>query len=420
MVGAGNRARAAQWLEVYTPGWGLPMFKDRAILLLAIGQCLIWASLFYIFPALLLRWEQELGWSRVELTAGITLAVCLSGIAAPIAGRLIDAGRGPETMAGSAAVGGAAIFCLSFATSVWQYYCLCAIAGIAMAGCLYVPCFALVTRTRGSNARRAIIFITLVGGFASAISFPLAHQVSETLGWRAAVICAAAIAILLAAPITWIGARAEEKSQTLGSRAPTASRENNRRFIANPAFWLLAAGFTMIAVLHGTVLHHMLPMLHERGVADNNAILVAALLGPMQVAGRLLMMATERYSSNYHVTLIAFLMLGVSIFMLLSAGSSLLFLAAFVVIFGCAYGTVSIVRPLTARDVLGDDNFGAKSGALALPYQMGSAAAPYLGSLVWSIGSYDLVLYGLVLLSLFGTAFYLAASRVAEGTNNTL
>ena len=72
------------------------MFKDRAIVLLAIGQCLIWASLFYIFPALLLRWESELGWSRVELTAGITLAVCLSGVVAPIAGRLIDAGRGAQ------------------------------------------------------------------------------------------------------------------------------------------------------------------------------------------------------------------------------------------------------------------------------------------------------------------------------------
>ena len=389
------------------------MFKDRAIVLLAIGQCLIWASLFYIFPALLLRWESELGWSRVELTAGITLAVCLSGVVAPIAGRLIDAGRGAETIAGSTVVGGAAIFLLSGMTAVWQYYLVCAVAGIAMAGCLYVPCFALVTRTRGSNAKRAIIFITLVGGFASAISFPLAHLLSEAMGWRAAVVCAAAIAIFLAAPITWLGARIEENSQTPDNSASTDGRKNNRGFIANPAFWLLAAGFTMIAILHGTVLHHLLPMLDERGVADHNAIMVAAFLGPMQVAGRLLMMATERYSSNYHVTLAAFSILGVSIFMLVYAGSSLVFLAAFVVMFGCAYGTVSIIRPLSARDVLGEENFGAKSGALAMPYQMGSAAAPYLGALVWSIGNYDLVLYCLVLLAVLGFALYFAASRFA-------
>ncbi|HUT41751.1 MAG TPA: MFS transporter [Gammaproteobacteria bacterium] len=390
------------------------MFKDRAIVLLAIGQCLIWASLFYIFPALLLRWEQDLGWSRTELTAGITLAVCLSGLVAPIAGRLIDSGRGPETMAGATVLGGVAIFCLSGITVVWQFYCVCSLAGIAMAGCLYDPCFALITRSRGINARRAIIIVTLVAGFASAISFPLAHLVSEAIGWRAAVACAAAVAVFLAAPVTWLGARIEESSVTPDSGTPTVSEATQRRFIANPSFWLLAAGFTMIAVLHGTVLHHLLPMLHERGVADNNAILVVACIGPMQVAGRLLMMASGRHSSNLGVTVAAFLMLGISILLLLSAGTSLVFMAAFVVMFGCAYGTVSIVRPLTARDVLGGKNFGAKSGALAMPYQMGSAAAPYLGALVWSIGSYDLVLQCLILLSVLAIAFYLAANRATE------
>ena len=389
------------------------MFRDRAILLLAIGQCLIRAALFYIFPALLLRWEQELGWSRVELTAGITFAVCLSGIAAPVAGRLIDAGRGPVTLAGFAVLGGLALVFLSITTAIWQFYCVCAVAGIAMAGCLYVPCFALATRTRGPDAKRAIIFITLVGGFASAISFPMAHQISEAMGWRAAVICAAAIAILLAAPMTWIGARAEERSRTVINSAPAITGQASRRFIFRPSFWLLALGFTMIAILHGTLLHHLLPLLNERGVADNNAILVAALLGPMQVAGRLLMMATQRYSSNYHVTLTAFVMMGISVLMLVSAGSSLVFLSAFVVLFGCAYGTISIVRPLTAREVLGEENFGAKSGALATPYQLGSAAAPYLGSLVWSVGNYDLVLYCLVSLSALGIVFSLAASRLA-------
>ena len=283
-----------------------------------------------------------------------------------------------------------------------------------MAGCLYDPCFALITRSRGINARRAIIIVTLVAGFASAISFPLAHLVSEAIGWRAAVACAAAVAVFLAAPVTWLGARIEESSVTPDSGTPTVSEATQRRFIANPSFWLLAAGFTMIAVLHGTVLHHLLPMLHERGVADNNAILVVACIGPMQVAGRLLMMASGRHSSNFGVTIAAFLMLGVSILLLLSAGTSLVFMAAFVVVFGCAYGTVSIIRPLTARDVLGGKNFGAKSGALAMPYQMGSAAAPYLGALVWSIGSYDLVLQCLILLSVLAIAFYLAANRATE------
>ncbi len=75
------------------------MFKDRSILLLAIGQTLIWAALYYVFPALLLRWEQELGWSKPDLTAAIALAVLISGIGAPFPGRVIDAGRAPMLLA---------------------------------------------------------------------------------------------------------------------------------------------------------------------------------------------------------------------------------------------------------------------------------------------------------------------------------
>ena len=70
------------------------MIRDRAILFLAVGQTLVWAGLYYLFPALLLRWEQSLGWSKADLTAAITLAIFVSALAAPLAGRLIDASAG--------------------------------------------------------------------------------------------------------------------------------------------------------------------------------------------------------------------------------------------------------------------------------------------------------------------------------------
>ena len=68
------------------------MFRDRPVFLLAAGQTLVWAGLYYVFPALLVRWETALGWSRTDLTAAITLAILLSALSSPLAGRLIDAG----------------------------------------------------------------------------------------------------------------------------------------------------------------------------------------------------------------------------------------------------------------------------------------------------------------------------------------
>ena len=53
-----------------------PLDADRrAILLLAIGETLAWAAIFYSFPAMLLRWEADLGWSKAELTGAVTLGV---------------------------------------------------------------------------------------------------------------------------------------------------------------------------------------------------------------------------------------------------------------------------------------------------------------------------------------------------------
>jgi len=66
--------------------------------------------------------------------------------------------------------------------------------------------------------------------------------------------------------------------------------------------------------------------------------------------------------------------------------------------------------------LLGERQFGAKSGALALVYLTGSASAPFLGSLVWSRGGYDLVLPILVGLTVCGLLLYLFAQQ-AVGKN---
>ena len=89
------------------------MFKDRDILLLAAGQTLVWATLFYSFPALLLRWERDLGWSKSELTAAITLAILASALCSPFTGRVIDRGWGPQLMFLSSVIGGVGLLFLS-------------------------------------------------------------------------------------------------------------------------------------------------------------------------------------------------------------------------------------------------------------------------------------------------------------------
>lgn len=389
------------------------MFKDRAIILLAIGETLAWATIYYTFPALILRWEQDLGWGKAELTAGITLAVLLSAVLSPFSGRLIDSGRGPVMMGASAMLGAVGLVLLAQVETLPGFYGAWAVLGVAMTGCLYEPCFALVTRARGDKAKGAIIVITLAAGFASTISFPAMHGLADTLGWRDGTLIFAAVVAFMAAPMLWYGTHLLEK-EGAHLQMTQVDHAARRAFLKTPLFWLLAIGFALGAITHGATLHHLLPILDDRGVPDDAAIVAASFIGPMQVAGRLVMMAAGERGSNHGFAIVSFIMMAISVFVLLAAGAVTAFVIIYVILFGGAYGMVSILRPVIAREVLGGDNFGAKSGALALPYLVCSATAPYIGALIWSAGGYDLMLPLMGVLSLAGCALYVAARRLVR------
>lgn len=386
--------------------------RDPALLYLAIGQTLIWASIYYVFPVLLLRWEDDLGWSKSDLTLAITMALLVAAVASPVTGRIIDRGQGAALMGLSAALGGLGLILLSGVWALWQFYLIWIILGFAMAGCLYEPCFAILTRARGEQAKRAIIIITLAAGFASTLSYPVIYLLAESLGWRGAVRAVAALVIFVVAPLLWFGAgkldTGRVKPLETARKAPAS-----RAFLKAPAFWFLASGFTCLAVSQGSIIHHLFPILDERGLSDEMAVVIASLIGPMQVAGRLAMMASGRYLSTHGVALAAFAAMALAVIVLLLSGSSLAYLAGFAVIFGSAYGTVSILRPLLAREILGEVDFGVKSGALALPYLAGTALAPFVGSVIWGLGGYDLLLMLLVGILTLGGVMYHNANRLA-------
>ncbi len=395
------------------------MFKDRSILLLAIGQTLIWAALYYVFPALLLRWEQELGWSKPDLTAAIALAVLISGICAPFAGRVIDAGRGPMLLGGSALLGGGGLLLLSQITALWHFYVVWAFIGLAMSGCLYEPCFALVTHVRGRNAKRGIIFITLAAGFAGTISYPAVYTLADAFGWRAAVAVLGAVVIFAVAPILWFGASglAQDGGRARATlRVSQATTHPKSTVLKQPAFWFLAAGFTCIAITNGAIVQHLLPILNEAGLSDEMAILAASLIGPMQVLGRLAVMQSEKFLSHRSVAIGTFASLALAILLLRITPEFPALLIGFVVFFGTAYGVISILRPLMARELLGEAGFGAISGALALPYLVGAAFSPYLAALLWGLGGYALVLTMLFICVVTGAGLFYAATRLAHPT----
>ncbi|MEQ8602190.1 MAG: MFS transporter [Marivibrio sp.] len=389
---------------------------------LAVSQTIVWAAVYYMFPATLLQVQAETGWSKAAITLAFTLALGISALASPAAGRLIDRGRGVAVLAGGAAAGGALVAALGAALGAgapyWLFIALWLALGLVMAGALYIPCFSLVTRARGAGARRAITLITLVAGFAGTLSFPAAHLLAEAFGLPGALVALGAAALAVGFPLALWGARrleGERRARPAPSGAPDARPTQGRWWLGAPAFWLLSGGFACLALTHGVLINHLLPILAERGVPSELAVLAAASVGPMQVAGRVLMLAVERRASSRTITLACFAALIGAPAALLAAGGGPIWLALAVALLGAGAGVVSIMKPTTQRDILGEADFGAVSGAMAVPFLAAFAAAPFVGSLVWEAGGYDLALALLVGVSSLGAAAFWAAgpSRAA-------
>jgi MFS family permease len=384
-----------------------------AVWQLAIAQTIVWAGLYYSFPALILRWETAFGWTKAELTGAVTLAIGLSAVFSPLAGRLIDRGLGPQVLAGGALAGGLCIALVGLVQSLWQFYLLWCLIGVSTAFCLYDACFAVVVRAEGPAARRPITLITLVAGFAGTLSFPVAHGIAEAAGWRLSCFTFALMIFVLGLPLTWLGARSLDAAAAAEKPAEDRATPGKATgFLRRPAFWLLAVAFALLGLNHSTIINHLLPLLDERGIPAGMAVFAAAMIGPMQVAGRLAMMAVERHVSNRGITVACFLSVGLATVSLITASLAPVMLVPFVILQGSGHGVTSIMKPLVIGDILGRANFGAVSGSQAMIFKLTVAAAPFVGALLWEAGSYDLVLAVMLSAALAGLGLFLLASRV--------
>jgi predicted MFS family arabinose efflux permease len=285
-----------------------------------------------------------------------------------------------------------------------------------MSGALYEACFAILTRAMGTMARRAITLVTLVAGFAGTVAFPSAYVLVGFVGWRGAVLTFAIAVAVVATPLIWRGCRLAEEGREEQAHQPSSRTGEVLRVLRSPIYWLLAIAFSMIALEHGVLLTHLLPILDERGIHGDTAILAASMIGPMQVAGRLAMMAAERHVSNLSIAMVCYVALGIAALSLLGTSTIPALLVAFVLFHGAGYGVTSIVRPVITAEFLGRANFGVISGLLAVPFITATAASPTIAAFVWERGGYDRVILlalaaaGIGLLSLVSAAS-LSATR---------
>ncbi|MCV2870431.1 MFS transporter [Defluviimonas sp. WL0002] len=383
--------------------------ESRGVWILAIGQTAGFASLIYMFGAIILALEDGSGWSRAQLALGPTLALLTQAALAPFSGRLVDGGHGGRLLGGAALLGAVCLALLSQVGHLSAWYALWIVIGAAQAASLYETCFSFLLRRLGPEARRGIIRVTLVAGLASSFAFPIGAWAGEVLGWRGAILLFAGVQLLITLPANLLGVRLLRRGERRGVNRTEVHAGRVRAALRRPEFWALATYFGLMMGNHMMLTTYALPILTDRGAAHALAVLVASAVGPMQVAGRLILtLPGLRAGTGTIARAIALGMSAASLALLVATGNPWLF-AIYAVGQGASIGVQSILRPLITAEALGQENFGAISGALAMAPLAAGAVAPFLGALLIGAGGVSLLLAVTLSLALlaFAIAFWL-------------
>jgi MFS family permease len=375
---------------------------DGSVWLLAIGQTLTYAALYYAFAALLPDLETATGWSKAQLAAGPTLAFLVTAGLTPFTGRLVDRGWGGELLIWMPVLGALALVGLAFVQTPFAWLVLWAVIGVAQAGSFYETCFAFLTRRLGDGARAAITKVTLVAGFASTLSFPLGHALGRAYGGQGALVAFAVLVVLGAVPVNAYGVVRLRRLQGVrvarSEPEPGALAEALRR----PAFWAIAVVFGLTYLTHSVLITYALVLFQDRGAVEAIAVLAASCIGPAQVAGRVLLLMNERRVDNGRAMIWSLGAILLACGLLWVAGMAPLLIFGFAVMQGMGIGLCSILRPVLLAQMLGLRGFGAISGAAAVAPILGTAAGPVFGAMLLGLGGADAVYAACVAMSVVG------------------
>lgn len=369
---------------------------------LAIAQLVSWGSIYYGFSLFVVPMEAELGWSRAAINGALSLGLLTSAVWAYPVGAWIDRQGGRAVMTLGTVLATALFVAWSHIESLAAFYAIWFGLGLTLAATLYDPVFAVITRSFPHDYRTRITGLTLIGGFASTVFIPLTQIFIEQLGWRHALIALALCNAIICLPVH--GSLLRDKARP-GALAALTDLENTgpgikrldeealRRALRHPVFWSLVLCFTAYYATFSAMTFHIIPLLTERGVPSSIIVAAIAVVGPAQVAGRLILLAIRGGFSTSVAGCIAFLALPASVLLLIVFPSSVEALFVFAALYGGGNGIITIIRGTAVPDLMWREGYGAINGALALPANIAKAAAPFGAALVWSAGGYDAVLW---------------------------
>ncbi|TAK48370.1 MAG: MFS transporter [Xanthobacteraceae bacterium] len=363
----------------------MPTLRDfttgpwRAVPVLGVTQIISWGAIFYTPVLTVPLIAADRGWSLSFTMAGFSLALMVAGLSSPYAGRSVDRFGGHVVMTFGSLIAACGLVLLVTLADPLAYFAAWAVLGLAIACALYDPAFATLARLFGPASRQPITALTLIGGFASTVSWPVTHLLLTAQGWRGTYLVYAGLFMLVAAPLhAFLLPRGRAAAHPVAA-IPDATAALPPRGLP---FALVAAGFACYAFIPSALSAHLLALFQRHGLDAATAVMVGALFGPAQVTARLIEFMFGGQTHPLRLTRAALALLVVGFAALQVVGTSAPMAAAFMAVFGAVNGLITIMRGVLPLQLFGSQGYGRMMGRIATPFLTMQAGAPLVMALV--------------------------------------
>ncbi len=395
----GRAIRSRPRLSETYHGWWI---VAAVTLLLTLGSGItFWTFTVYIPPL-----EDELGWSRAEISVAFSLGILISGLIGPFVGIWIDSHGGRSSILIGSVLTGACYLLLGTVDSLWQFYLIYGLSAVFRTFMFFIPLQSLLMRW--FDRRRGLAMSIATSGFSlgGVIFLPLISLLVDAAGWRATHVISGVLLIAIFVPLTFLvlcnGPEGEAANIERPIRDETKPGSQNSNESSKPvrnwsleealhsrAFWLLSVAFMMFFMGRVSFSVHSVPFFESRDISAGTAAALISYSAVVSLVTRVFFGVLADRARDVRALTVGVSLLQVAAMAIVLAPTSPLVLTSFVLLWGTAAGGGPLLEPLLISRTFGARAFGSLLGALIAVETAGDFIGPILGGLIFdATGSY--------------------------------